>query len=73
MLVQLETQLIWYGRELSPGDTVDLPEAEARRFIERGMAIPVVEQPIETATITPPENAALRGKQNGRTPTARRQ
>ena len=60
MLIQLETQLIWYGREYEPGETVDLPDDDARRFIERGMALPVAEAPIENAMLN------MQGTKNGR-------
>jgi hypothetical protein len=69
MLVTLETQLIWYGREYAPGDQIELPDSDAQRFLERGMA----------TLATPPvavEVAALptydRGrKHNGRNTTRR--
>lgn len=62
MLVTLETQLIWYGREYEPGEQIELPDADAQRFIARGMALPIVSV-IETAALhtTPPK-----GKQDGR-------
>lgn len=53
MLIELQTQLIWYGREVEPGERVEMPDDEAIRFIERGYAIPVAATiPIETATIS---------------------
>lgn len=69
MIVTLETQLIWYGREYLPGEQIELPDNDARRFIASGQAQPVTPQ-IETAALhtTPPK-----GKQDGRISSARRQ
>jgi hypothetical protein len=67
MTVQLETQLIWYGREYLPGDQIELPEADARRFLERGMAsLPAPE--IETAAI---QTHTPKGKRDGRNTATR--
>lgn len=53
MLIQMQIQLFWFGREVEPGETVDIPEHEAKRFIDRGYAVPAaVTIPIETATIS---------------------
>lgn len=68
MLVTLETQLIWFGREYEPGQQIDLPDEDAKRFLERGMATQVVDTtpPVETAAIT-----YDRGRKHGRNPTGR--
>lgn len=69
MIVQLEAQLFWYGREYSPGDQIDLPEADAIRLLARGYAVSVDSPPVvETAALrtTPPK-----GKQNVRNTAAR--
>lgn len=61
--VILATDLIRGGHIFSEGEEVDLPEAEAKRFIERRMAI-------ECAALTPvAETASIplkREKRNGR-------
>jgi hypothetical protein len=67
MIVQLETQLIWYGREYEPGEQIELPDIEAKRFIERGMALPIA-APIEVAALPTYE----KGRQHGRNSTTRR-
>lgn len=52
MKVLLETQLIYFGREYEPGEEVDMPDDEARRFIARGYAV-------ECAAVAPMETATL--------------
>jgi hypothetical protein len=66
MRVKLDTQLIYFGREYEPGDEVELPDLEARRFIERGLAV-------ECAAISPPEQATepIARKRDVRNTTAR--
>lgn len=61
--VVLHTDLIRGGAIFREGDEIDLPEAEAKRFIERRMAV-------ECAALTPAaETASIplkREKRNGR-------
>jgi hypothetical protein len=67
MIVTLETQLIWLGREYEPGQQIDLPDEDAKRFLERGMASAVT-PPVEVAAIT-----YDRGRKHGRIPSTRTQ
>jgi hypothetical protein len=56
MIVRMTTQLVWYGREIMPGETVDLPDNVALRYIATKQADRIEEPPtptqpaIETAT-----------------------
>lgn len=65
MKIRLDTQFIYFGREYGPGDEIEMPDAEARRFIERGYAI-------ECMAVEPPEKAIepIARKRNVRHTTA---
>ena len=71
MKVRLETYLIWYGRECEPGDSIEMPDHEAKEYIKRGYAIamPAERPPVETAAL---RTTSPKGKQDVRIQTARR-
>jgi hypothetical protein len=66
MKIRLDIQFIYFGREYGPGDEIEMPDNEARRFIERGYAI-------ECMAMTPPEKAIepIARKRHARIKTAR--
>jgi hypothetical protein len=68
MIVELTTSMVSPRGEFHQGDVVELPQDEAQRFIERGMALPVKQERETAAVITQP----AKGKQNARISTARR-
>lgn len=53
MIVRMTTQLVWYGRITQPGETVDLPENVALRYIATKQAERIEEPPpiVEAATL----------------------
>lgn len=67
MIVTLETQLFWLGREYEPGQNIDLPDEDAKRFLARGMATAVETRPVETAALPTYD----RGRKHGRNTTGR--
>jgi hypothetical protein len=69
MRVKLDTQLIYFGREYEPGDEVELPDLEARRFIERGLALECAASAPPEATIQPiaRKRNGIHRNQNART------
>lgn len=67
MLVRLNTTLCWAGYWSHSGDTVELPDDLARRYIAAGSAEPIT-PPVETAALqtTPPK-----GRRNERNTATR--
>lgn len=55
MRIRLTTARTCWGSSQRPGDTIDLPEDEARRLVAAGAAEPAA---AETAATEPTENAA---------------
>lgn len=50
----------------SVGDEIDRPDAEARRLIEAGFAVPVRTEPVERAVVERPAETADRPRQTAR-------
>ena len=59
MRIELTTDRAELTSHHRAGDVIDVPLAEAQRLIKSGQAIPAP-APVETATVAPPRNAALR-------------
>ncbi|MBS7545112.1 hypothetical protein [Ancylobacter oerskovii] len=54
MKIKMLTSLAGVGFALAPGDETDrFPDAEARRMVEAGYAVPVAEEKREIATRKP--------------------
>jgi len=68
MRVELLTVYSTLRRAYQPGETLDLPDDEAIRLIERNLARPLRAEPTETAV----RPRAERAVQRGRTPTPKR-
>jgi hypothetical protein len=63
MLVKMLVGLSGPFYTLDPGDEFHFPDDEARRLLDAGFAVPVVEQPIERAVKAPaPERRGKRGR-----------
>lgn len=68
MLVRVLKSVAGLGFAHAPGALVELDDEEALRWIRGGLAEPVREAPVETATAAPLEQAVTRSKR----PAARR-
>ena len=60
MRIELTTDRAEMTSHHREGDVIDVPLAEAQRLIKSGQAVPAAPAPVETATVAPPRNAALR-------------
>jgi hypothetical protein len=72
MRIRMTTQLIWRGREIAPGESVELPDGDARRFVASGQAefIQETKSPvIESANLDRSQHSAMR---DTRPPQAKR-
>lgn len=62
MKIKLETACCMAGKTFDPGEVIDLPDEEARRYVKLGFGVAV-----ETAMrASAPEQAAFTAKHKGR-------
>lgn len=65
MLVRLTIDRASMRSYFRAGETVNLPDKEARRLIESGGAVLVRSSPVETAVRTAPEKTTRRPRRRG--------